>query len=108
MCATTVAPREAPRNSAPARAGGPAPIYIVCSPSRQVGKTLVARLITEHHLADRRTIAAFDLADEPPQLADYLRIPANADSDSDRLRTAIPIDRGQRSGDRGQRLPSTT
>jgi hypothetical protein len=33
MCAT---PREAPRNSAPARAGGPAPIYIVCSPSRQV------------------------------------------------------------------------
>jgi 2-haloacid dehalogenase len=24
----------------------------------------------------------------------YLRIPANADSDSDRLRTAIPIDRG--------------
>ena len=36
-----------------------------------------------------------------------LRIPANADSDSDRLRTAIPIDRGQRSGDRGQRLPST-
>jgi hypothetical protein len=36
-----------------------------------------------------------------------LRIPANADGDSDRLRTAIPIDRGQRSGDRGQRLPST-
>jgi len=72
MCATTVAPREAPRNSAPARAGGPAPIYIVCSPSRQVGKTLVARLITEHHLADARPIAAFDLADEAPQLADYL------------------------------------
>ena len=36
-----------------------------------------------------------------------LRIPANADSDSDRMRTAIPIDRGQRSGDRGQWLPST-
>jgi hypothetical protein len=31
-----------------------------------------------------------------------VRIPANADSDSDRLRTVIPIDRGQRSGDRGQ------
>ena len=29
-----------------------------------------------------------------------LRIPVNADSDSDRLRTAIPIDRGQRSGER--------
>jgi hypothetical protein len=42
------------------------------------------------------------------QLArEKLRIPANADSDSDRMRTAIPIDRGQRSGDRGQRLPST-
>src|SRR5271154_448056 len=27
----------------------------------------------------------------------FVRIPANADSDSDRLRTAIPIDRGQRS-----------
>jgi len=36
-----------------------------------------------------------------------LRIPAKADSDSDRLRTAIPIDRGQRSGERGQQFPST-
>jgi hypothetical protein len=36
-----------------------------------------------------------------------VRIPAIADSDSDRSRTAIPIDRGQRSGDRGQRVPST-
>jgi hypothetical protein len=33
---------------------------------------VVARLLTEHHLADARQIAAFDLADEPPQLADYL------------------------------------
>jgi hypothetical protein len=72
MCVTPVAPREASRNSAPERAGGPAPIYIVCSPSRQVGKTLVARLLTEHHLADARQVAAFDLADETPQLADYL------------------------------------
>ena len=72
MCATAVAPGKAPRNSASARAGGPAPIYIVCSPSRGVGKTVVARLLTEHHLADRRQVAAFDLADEAPQLADYL------------------------------------
>ena len=72
MCAMAVAPREAPRNSAPARAGGPAPLYIVCSPSRQVGKTLVARILTEHHLADARPVAAFDLADETPQLADFL------------------------------------
>jgi hypothetical protein len=71
MCAMAVAPRQAPRSSARA-GGGPAPIYIVCSPSRRVGKTLVARLLTEHHLADARPVAAFDLADETPQLADYL------------------------------------
>jgi hypothetical protein len=73
MCAMAVAPREAPRKSAPARAGGgPAPVYIVCSPSRRVGKTLVARFLTEHHLADARPVAAFDLDDEAPQLSDYL------------------------------------
>jgi hypothetical protein len=43
----------------------------------------------------------------PRSVRSVVRIPANADSDSDRLRTVIPIDRGQRSGDRGQRLPST-
>jgi hypothetical protein len=60
-------------HSAPAcSVGGPAPIYVVCSPSRRVGKTLIARLLTEHHLADARAIAAFDLADEGPRLADFL------------------------------------
>jgi hypothetical protein len=46
----------------------------------------------------------FRKAFAPVALRDHLslRIPVNADSDSDRLRTAIPIDRGQRSGDRGQ------
>jgi hypothetical protein len=72
MCALAVAPREAPRNSVPARAGGPAPIYIVCSPSRRVGKTLMARFLTEYHLADGRPVAAYDLADETPQLTDFL------------------------------------
>jgi hypothetical protein len=72
MCALAVAPREAPRNSAPARAGGPAPLYIVCSPSRRVGKTLVARFLTEYYLADGRPVVAYDLADETPQLADFL------------------------------------
>jgi hypothetical protein len=43
-------------------------------------------------------------ASSPRAAAPLLRIPANADSHSDRLRTAIPIDRGQRSGDRGQLL----
>jgi hypothetical protein len=49
-----------------------APLYVVCSPCRCVGKTLVARLIAELHLLDEQPVAAFDLADEGPQLADYL------------------------------------
>jgi tripartite tricarboxylate transporter family receptor len=52
--------------------GKTVPLYIVCSPSRCVGKTLVSRLLTEFYLVDDRPVAAFDLADEGPQLADYL------------------------------------
>ena len=48
------------------------PLYVVCSPCRRVGKTLVSRLLTEFHVVDDRPVAAFDLADEGPQLADYL------------------------------------
>jgi hypothetical protein len=48
------------------------PLYVVCSPRRSVGKTLVSRLLTEYYLADYRPVAAFDLADEGPQLTDYL------------------------------------
>ena len=51
---------------------GPAPIYIVCSPTRQVGKTMLARLLTEHYMADARQVAAFDLSDEGPGLADFV------------------------------------
>jgi len=50
----------------------PAPIYVVCSPNRQVGKTLLARLLAEHYAADSRPVAAYDLSDEPPGLADFL------------------------------------
>jgi hypothetical protein len=50
----------------------PAPIYVVCSPNRQVGKTMLARLLAEHYLADARPVAAFDLSDEAPGLADFL------------------------------------
>src|SRR3974377_1548912 len=49
-----------------------APIYVVCSPNRQVGKTMLARLLAEHYAADARPFAAFDLADEAPGLADFL------------------------------------
>ncbi len=52
--------------------GRPTPLYIVCSPCRGVGKTLLARLLTELHALDERPVEAFDLADEGPQLADYL------------------------------------
>jgi hypothetical protein len=72
MCALAVAQREAPRESAPGGGGSPATLFVVCSPSRRVGKTTVARLITEYYLADGRPITAYDLADETPQLAEYL------------------------------------
>src|SRR5882757_4114470 len=48
------------------------PLYVVCSPCRCVGKTLVARLLTEFYALADRPVAAFDLADEGPQLTDYL------------------------------------
>ncbi|HLH95966.1 MAG TPA: hypothetical protein VKW08_12710 [Xanthobacteraceae bacterium] len=48
------------------------PLYVVCSPQRGVGKTLLARLLSEFYLMDGRQLAAFDLADEEPQLADFL------------------------------------
>ena len=50
----------------------PTPLYVVCSPRTRVGKTLVSRLLTEFYFIDDRHVAAFDLADEGPQLADYL------------------------------------
>jgi len=48
------------------------PLYVVCSPCRCVGKTLVSRLLTEFYVLGGRPVAAFDLADEGPQLTDYL------------------------------------
>jgi hypothetical protein len=48
------------------------PLYVVCSPRRCVGKTLISRLLTESYVVKGRTVVAFDLADEGPQLTDYL------------------------------------
>jgi hypothetical protein len=42
------------------------PLYVICSPQRSVGKTLLARLLAEFYLIDGRPVAAFDLADEGP------------------------------------------
>src|SRR5262245_51569131 len=39
----------------------PKSIYIVCSPRQRVGKTLIARALTEFILADGRSAIAFDL-----------------------------------------------
>jgi hypothetical protein len=77
MCAMAAAPREMVRESG-AAVGGPTPIYVVCSPSPRVGKTLVARCLTEYHVADGRPVAAYDLSDESPQLTDYLPLHAEA------------------------------
>jgi hypothetical protein len=52
--------------------GKTTPLYVVCSPCRRVGKTLVSRLLAEFYVTNNRPVAAFDLADEGPQLADYL------------------------------------
>jgi hypothetical protein len=52
--------------------GKTTPLYVVCSPCRCVGTTLVSRLLTEFYVVDDRPVAAFDLADEGPQLSDYL------------------------------------
>jgi hypothetical protein len=73
-----IAPPQAPveTGSTRARDDGASrrttPLYVICSPQRCVGKTLLARLLTEFYLIDGRPVAAFDLADEGPQLADYL------------------------------------
>src|SRR5262249_19142469 len=48
------------------------PLYIVCSPSRCIGKTLVSRLLTEFFALNDRRVTAFDFADGGPPLIDYL------------------------------------
>jgi len=48
------------------------PLYIVCSPRRSVGKTLLSRMVAEFLLINDRPVAAFDLGEEEPQLVDYL------------------------------------
>src|SRR6202163_1107641 len=72
------APWQAPAETGSPRVRGhgtsrkTTPLYVICSPQRCVGETLLARLLTEVYLIDGRPVAAFDLADEGPQLSDYL------------------------------------
>jgi hypothetical protein len=48
------------------------PVYIVCSPRPMVGKTLVARLLSEFLLLNSRKVLAFDVNLKEPSLLEYL------------------------------------
>lgn len=65
-------------------------IYIVCSPRQRVGKTLVARALTEFILADGRAAIAFDLNPNNTALYGFLpRNTARADLDTTRGQMAL-------------------
>jgi hypothetical protein len=48
------------------------PVFIICSPRPQVGKTLVARLLSEFLLLKNGTVTSFDVNLKEPSLLDYL------------------------------------
>jgi hypothetical protein len=48
------------------------PVYIICSPRPLVGKTLIARLLSELLLLKNGTVAAFDISLKEPSLLEYL------------------------------------
>jgi hypothetical protein len=48
------------------------PVYIICSPRPMVGKTLIARQLTEFLLLKNGEVAAFDINLKEPSLLDYL------------------------------------
>ena len=48
------------------------PVYIVCSPRPQVGKTLLSRLLLEFLLLQRRNARGFDINVKEPSLIDFL------------------------------------
>src|ERR1700709_209222 len=47
------------------------PVYIICSPRPLVGKTLIARLLSEFLLLQRGAVVAFDINLKEPSLLDY-------------------------------------
>src|ERR1700749_2055592 len=48
------------------------PVYFVCSPRPLVGKTLIARLLSEFLLLKNRAVASFDINLKEPSLLEYL------------------------------------
>ena len=68
----------------------PKSIYIVCSPRQRVGKTLIARALTEFILADGRSAVAFDLNPNNAALYGFLpRYAALADLSTTRAQMAL-------------------
>ena len=58
------------------------PVYIICSPRPLVGKTLLARLLSEFLLLKNGTVSSFDINLKEPSLLEYLpRITETADVD---------------------------
>ena len=56
------------------------PVYIICSPRPQVGKTMLARLLSEFLLLKNGTVVSFDINLKEPSLLEYLpRITETAD-----------------------------
>lgn len=51
---------------------GRTPVFLVCSPRPRVGKTLIARLLTEFFLGDGRSVTAFDASPNEASLSRYL------------------------------------
>src|SRR3982074_1220289 len=50
----------------------PTPVYIICSPRPLVGKTLIARLLSEFLLLKNGTVISFDINLKEPSLVEYL------------------------------------
>jgi hypothetical protein len=48
------------------------PVYIICSPRPLVGKTLIARMMSEFQLLKNGAVAAFDINLKEPSLLEYL------------------------------------
>ena len=48
------------------------PVYIICSPRPLVGKTLMARLLSEFLLLKNGNVVSFDFNLKEPSLLDYL------------------------------------
>ena len=48
------------------------PVYIICSPRPLVGKTLIARLLSEFLLLKNDAVASFDINLKEPSLLEYL------------------------------------